>query len=195
MGYRGDALTEAVAAFSERYPAVAVSVVNGSHDDLYHGMERGEIDLALNDQRRAFSGAYNNLVLSQSAIHVEIAARNPLSRLSGLEAADLRNLPCILVALPSQREEERRYYDEIVGLHGEFLFADSLRDARLRIVTGQGYLPVDVIGEEAWFDTAVSRIPLTRGGEPIRKTYCAFWRKDNENRFVEPFARALKAAF
>lgn len=27
------------------------------------------------------------------------------------------------------------------------------------IITGQGYLPVDVIGEQVWFDSAVKRIP------------------------------------
>lgn len=36
-----------------------------------------------------------------------------------------------------------------------------------KIVTGQDYMPVDVIGEQVWFDTTVFRIPLVRNREPV----------------------------
>lgn len=60
------------------------------------------------------------------------------------------------------------------------------------IITGQGYLPVDVIGEQVWFDSAVKRIPLVRRGEPVTKTYCVFWKKDNSGYYIEEFAEMLK---
>ncbi len=63
------------------------------------------------------------------------------------------------------------------------------------IITGQGYLPVDVFGNEGWFDTSVSRIPLTRKGKPIKRTYCAFWKKDNSGYYIEEFAEILKNLF
>ena len=50
------------------------------------------VDLAINNQRRAFSDAYNNEVLAESKIYIE-----PLSKLSSLETEDLKNTPCILV--------------------------------------------------------------------------------------------------
>ena len=53
-GYHGGEFSEAIARFSEKYPKVNVQVTIGSHDNLYHAMENGTIDLALNDQRRAF---------------------------------------------------------------------------------------------------------------------------------------------
>ncbi len=96
---------------------------------------------------------------------------------------------------PTGKQEEQAYYDEIVGLHGDFLFADSLQEARLMIITGQGYLPVDVIGTQEWFDSAVKRIPLTRNQEPVTKTYCAFWKKDNSGYYIEEFAEMLKSEF
>ena len=195
MGYHGAEFAEAVAEFSDKYPAVQVTVMSGSHEDIYHALQGETIDLGLNDQRRAFSGAYNNVVLSESSCQIEIAARNPLSALDSIEVSDLKNIPCILVAGADQQEEEQSYYDEIIGLHGQFLFADSLQDARLKIITGQGYLPVDVIGEETWFDTAVCRIPLTRNGESVRKTYCMFWKKDNSGYYVEEFAEMLQNKF
>lgn len=194
-GYHGSEFFNAIARFSEKYPKVQVQVAISSHDELYHAMEDGTIDLALNDQRRAFSASYHNVVLSQSRTCIEISARNPLSRLEQIEPEELKNTPCILVAHPAGRQEEQAYYDSIVGLRGDFLFADSLQEARLMIVTGRGYMPVDVIGEQVPPDPAVSRIPLTRNGEPITKTYCAFWKKDNSGYYIEDFAGMLKEAF
>lgn len=194
-GYHGNELSEAVSEFSEKYPTVEISIVSGSHEELYHGMLEGRIDLSLNDQRRAFSSSFHNLILSQSKTYVQISSRSPLSKLNRIEASDLKNLPCILIINPAGQEEERKYYDEYVGLHGEFIFVESMQDARLKIVTGQGFLPVDVIGDEAWFDTAVSRLPLTRHGDPIEKNYCAFWSKENSGYYIEEFADILKTKF
>lgn len=194
-GYRGAELSEAVAAFSEKYPTIPITVMSGSHEEIYDALRHEEIDIALNDQRRAFSDEYHNLVLSESVTYIEISSRNRMAVLERVEANDLKNTSCILVAAASQREEEMDYYRKIVGLQGEFIFADSVQDARLKIITGQGYLPVDVIGEETWFDTAVSRIPLTRNCEPIHKTYCAFWKQDNSGYYVEEFAEILRGLF
>ena len=194
-GYHGNELSEAVAIFSEKYPTVDVQITVGSHEELYHAMENNSIDLALNDQRRAFSDAYHNEILTESKIYIEMSAKNPLSKLESLEASDLKNTPCILVINPAGQKEEQEYYESIIGLHGEFIFADTMQEARLKIITGRGYLPVDVIGEQAWFDTAVSRIPLLRNGQPVKKVYCAFWRKDNSGYYIEDFAEILKSCF
>ena len=41
----------------------------GSHEELYHAMGKNDaVDLAINNQRRAFSDAYNNEVLAESKI-------------------------------------------------------------------------------------------------------------------------------
>ena len=104
-------------------------------------------------------------------------------------------MSCILVINQAGQQEEQNYYENIIGLQGDFLFTDTIQEARLKIITGQGCLPVDVIGEEAWFDTTVSRIPLMRSDQPVRKVYCAFWRKDNSGYYIEDFAEILKSCF
>ena len=38
------------------------------------------VDLAINNQRRAFSDAYNNEVLAESKIYIELSSKNPLSK-------------------------------------------------------------------------------------------------------------------
>ena len=195
IGYHGDELTAAISLFSEKYPSVNVQITVGSHEELYHGMENGSIDLALNDQRRAFSDTYNNEILAESRLYIELSSKNPLSRLETLESSNLKNIPCILIINPAGQKEEQEYYESIIGLKGEFLFADTVQEARLKIITGKGYLPVDIIGEHVWFDAAVSRIPLVRKVTPVRKTYCAFWKKDNSGYYIEEFAEILKSCF
>lgn len=194
-GYHGNEFSNAISRFSEKYPKINIQVTVGSHEELYHAMENGTIDLALNDQRRAFSGTYNNMILSESRTYIEISARNPLSALAQIDIKELKNTPCILAINSANRREEQAYYDEIVGLHGDFLFAESLQEARLMIISGQGYMPVDVISTQEWFDSAVKRIPLTRNGDPVSKTYCAFWKKDNSGYYIENFADMLKNEF
>lgn len=194
-GYHGNELSEAIASFSEKHPSVDVQITAGSHEELYHAMENRTLDLALNDQRRAFSDAYNNEILAESRIFIELSSKHPLSRRPQLDIADLKDIPCILVINPAGQQEEQNYYETIIGLQGEFLFADTMQEARLKIITGQGYLPVDIIGEQVWFDTTVNRIPLMRNAQPVRKTYCAFWKKDNSGYYMEEFAELLKGCF
>jgi len=79
--YSGDEFNRAIAAFSEKYPEVELSVATGNHEDLYDGLRFGKIDIALNDQRRAFSDEYENLILMETACYVELASHNPLTKL------------------------------------------------------------------------------------------------------------------
>ena len=194
-GYHGNELSEAISLFSEKYPTIDVQITVGSHEELYHAMENGTVDLALNDQRRAFSDAYNNIILAESNLYIELSAKNPLSKLPCLEIEDLKNTPCILIMNQTGQKEEQEYYETVIGLHGEYLFADTMQEARLKIVTGQGYMPVDVIGEQVWFDTTVCRVPLVRNGEAVKKTYCAFWKKENSGAYIKEFAQMLQDCF
>lgn len=193
--YDGDEFTRAIAAFSEAHPAVTVNVMSGNHEDLYDALRFGKADLVLNDQRRAFSDEYENHILAESILHVEMATHNPLSQLPEVGIADLRHLPCILVASKEQQEEERRYYRDVVGFKGEFLFAETMQEARVMAVSNRGVLPVEGQRNDSFYGATLKRIPLLRGGNPIRRIYCAFWKKDNGNEYIEPFARLLKDQF
>ena len=68
--YGGDEFNRAIAAFSAKYPAVELNVISGNHEDLYDGLRLGRLDLVLNDQRRAFSDAYENLLLTETVCYV-----------------------------------------------------------------------------------------------------------------------------
>ena len=70
-------------------------------------------------------------------MYIEISNHNPLSRLEMIEISELKNIPCILVITSAGQQEEKSYYEEIVGIKGEYLFADSIQEARLKIITGE----------------------------------------------------------
>ena len=193
--YGGQEFRLAVAEFSEKYPDVSVQIINGNHEDLYAALRNGGVDLVLNDQRRAFSDEYVNFILTTSECYVEIATRNPLASLESIETDDLKNIPCILIASPEQQENERTYYQEIVGIKGDFLFAENLEEARLLVIGGKGFMPIEGGEKEPGFAATLRRILLTRKGKPIKRNYGAFWKTDNSGYYVEEFADILKSKF
>lgn len=195
QGYQGQAFALAIAQLSERHPALSITTTTASHEDIFRSMRTDAIDLVLNDQRRAFSDAYHNVVLAKCEIAIELSAQSPLAKLDALTAKDLSNLPCILVAHGAQQAEEQAYCTDVLGLHSEFRFARTFEEARLMVLTAQGYLPVDTFEDSFAPATAIERVPLVQDGQPVTKNYCAFWKTSNRNPYAEEFAQMLQAAF
>lgn len=82
-----------------------------------------------------------------------------------------------------------------MGLEGKFLFADDLEQARLLVVGGKGYLPVEGTTQPHPMFAPLCRIPLLREGRPILRNYCAFWKTGSNNPYVDDFARILQKQF
>lgn len=194
-GYGGAEFQRAVAEFAAKYPDVPVNMQSGNHEDLYELLRTEQVDLVLNDQRRAFSEEYVNSVLTVIGCHIEISARSPIANLECVNVSDLRHTPCILIASKEQQENEQSYYHEIYGIEGTFLFAENLDEARLMVVSGKGYLPIEGGAPPTQFAETIARLPLCRNGKPIHRNYCAFWKADNGGYYIEEFAEILKAQF
>jgi DNA-binding transcriptional LysR family regulator len=193
--YSGLEFQQAVSDFSAKYPNVSISIINGNHEDLYDALRLGRVDLILNDQRRAFSDEYVNCILGTSECFIEVADSNPVAIRESVEVQELKNMPCILVASAGQRENEQKYYHDIVGIQGEFIFAENLEEARMLVAGGKGFMPVEGLESSMQFGITMRRIPLLRGGKPIRRNYCAFWKADNSGYYIEDFAEILKSKF
>lgn len=193
--YGGQELQLAVAAFTEKYPDVAIEMVGGNHEDLYDLLRFGSADLVLNDQRRAFSDQYVNCHLTASTCYIEIAGRNPIAQLDSVNVAELKNIPCILIASKNQQDNELAYYRDIVGFSGEVLFAENLEEARLMVLGGRGFMPIEGGSQPTQFGSAIRRVVLCRDGNPIKRNYCAFWKVDNSGYYIEEFADILKFQF
>lgn len=158
-------------------------------------LQSGGVDFVFNDQRRAFSDEYVNFILTTGREYIEISSGNSMSVRSSVTPKDLKNVPCILVASREQRDIEQEYYRTVIGFQGEFRYAESLEEARLMVIGGQGFMPVEGNGQRINFGNSICRIPLYRGKEQITRRYCLFWKKDNSGYYIEEFAHILKSKF
>ncbi len=190
-GYSGLELHQVIAEFSGIYPEVAIHIVNGTHEELYDLLRFGGADLILNDQRRAFSDIYVNFELMQCGCYAELSAHNPLGDHDSVTLEDLQRLPCILIAPKEQQNVERDYYQNTLGFGGSYLFADSLEEGRLLVASNRGFLPVESVGTLPDPAASIRRLPVYRDGNQILRNYCAFWRKDRTNYYIEEFAQML----
>jgi len=191
--YFGHEIQSAVACFSVKHPNVSVNIIGGNHEDLYDLLRTKKIDIAMNDQRRAFSAGYYNVILKTKQCYIEIAARNPIACLETVSPDELKNTPCILISSKEQQKNEIDYFGGIVGFGGTFLFAESVEEARLMVVQNNGFMPVD--GGPEQVGNTIVRIPLFNSSRPMTRNYCAFWKESDSTEIIEDFAEMLKAEF
>ncbi len=192
--YDGAELPQAIAEFSGLYPEVAISVQNGTHEDLYDFLRNEKSLIVINDQRRAFSDEYENFVLKQSPAFIEISPSHPLAALDEVTTADLENYPCILIAGENQEFAERDFYEKTLGIGTIFDFAKSLDEARLMTLSGRGYMLVEKSNATGSSPLVVKEVKRA-DKSPIVRTYCAFWKKSKTNYYIEEFAAILRKKF
>lgn len=162
--YSGHEFHLALEEFSSKYPDVLAKIEYRNHEELYGLLRTGSVDMVLNDQRRAFSDEYVNLILTVGNEFIEISARNPIAALPSVMPQELKNILCILVSSKEQRKTEREYYQGVIGFQSDFLYAENLEEARLMVISGQGFMPVEGAGQTDNFCSSIRRIPLFRGG-------------------------------
>lgn len=142
--YEGSEIQEAISGFASQFPDVELTVKTGTHDQLYDDLRFGRIDLVVNDQRRAFSDDYMNLVLADLPLGLELATFNSLVQSDKVTLDDIVEKPLILVADSQQEETERAYYHDYLGFSNDLHFVANPTDARMLVVGNRGYLPIEV---------------------------------------------------
>ena len=190
--YSGQELHQAVAEFSQMYPEVSISIVNGTHEELYDLLRFGGVDLVLNDQRRAFSDKYANYQLLQCGCYAELSVRNRLSSQDSVDLEDLKHSACILISSREQQNTEEEYFRNTLGFGGRFLFAESLEEGRLMVAGNRGFLPIESVGTLPPAGASIRRLPIMQNGQQLRRNYCVFWVKEQTNYYIEEFAGLLK---
>lgn len=182
----------AMAEFSRLYPETTIQLVSGTHEELYAQLILCDVDMALSDQRRAFFSDYINYHLLYGKCYAELSARSGYADRDAVSVDDLRRIPCILISSDDQQDVEREYYQNALGFGGNFLFARDLEEGRLMVAGNQGFLPVEGVGTLPMPDPSICRIPLLRGEHRIQRNFCAFWKKERNNQYLEGFADILK---
>lgn len=191
-GYGAIELHEAVSRFSGTYPEVSLSIVSGTHEELYHYLINEEVQLLISDQRRAFNEDYFNYELLLADCYVEISKKNPLSEKKILTLTDLKRIACILISSKEQQEIEKEYYQNTLRFSNNFLFTESLESARLLVVNNRGFMPIEAVGTLTPVASDIKRIPLYHKGKPLQRKFCAFWLKEKTNYYIEEFAELLR---
>ncbi len=195
LTYGGEELQKAVSEFSRKYPDINIKITTGNHEELRKQILSEELDLLLSDQRRAFFNSANNVIVQKNLCYIEIAKDNPISKLDRVHASDLRNIPCIVICNEGQEFEEKHYYQTTYGFEGEFLYANSIKEARLMVVSNRGFIPVEGEPVLSHFSQTIERVPLYVRGTQFERNLCIFWQKDNSGYIIEDFAEMLENQF
>lgn len=189
-GYSGKEFNYAVSEFTVNFPDVTVEVTHANHDALYALLRNGDIDIVLNDQRRAFSDEYINIVLDIREYYAEISANSPIAQLDEVEIGDLKNMTLILLSSPEQQETERRFYTDDLGFRSEIYFTEDIDDALMNVIQGRGFMTIEGSGDA--IQTTTKAVKLLRGGKPVIRRYCAFMKADNPSKHTNEFIEILK---
>lgn len=190
--YAGQELHQGISEFSRKYPKVSIHIASGTHEELYHRIISDEVDIALSDQRRVFAEDYVNYHLLYGKTYAEVSTLNPLSTQEYVDVEQLQKHSCILIASKQQRDIERTFYHDMLGIGERFLYAESIEEGRLMVAGNRGLLPVEEVGVLASPIHGTVRIPMYRNGQNILRNYCAFWPCKRSTCYVEAFADILK---
>lgn len=193
--YSGKELLNAVLEYNDIFPDTQVHIQNGNHEALYHLLNSGQLDLVLNDQRRAFSDKYVNFNLFEASFFLVINEKHPMSGNPFLEPQMLNEIPIILIASKEQQEAEQDYYQNALGLGSSYIFAENHEEARLLVAGNRGVMIEEEFqGNHHSMDFA-KKIPLMRYGTQMTKPYCLFWKVENDTEKIQRFSEILKSKF
>lgn len=188
--YSTDKLQNTVTEMILKYPKLSLDIKRENHEQLYKILRDSTVDIVFNDQRRAFSDEYVNHKLTTKSCYIEVAKSNPISKLNKVTLKELKNLPCILISSEIDSEAEETFYKQDIGVTSEMVFAKDKEDARIMVISGKGFLITE--NNQYKDDSLITKIPLYRDNEVIKRNYCVFWKKENSNIYVEEFVKILE---
>lgn len=175
---------------SKQYPNLDIRMTGGSHEELYEDMMNKSIDLALNDQWRAFNSNFNNDLIVSAPSYMEVATG--YMDKDTVEIPDISDLSAILICTLMTQVHEEDYYRKILGFTGAFLVARNLEEARMLVASGRGFLLIDQVGTLMNPIANIKRVPVYSEGRPLERNYCFFNPLENTNEYVKPFTDTFK---
>ena len=192
--YNGDELKKTIAQFNAKFPEIFIEILQGTHEELYNFLRTDKVDLVFSDLRRKPSDRYVNFFLADKFFYAELPEKNPLAQLEKISAEDLKNTPMILIAPPSERYGEEIFYREYLGIKSEIIFAETLEEAHLMVVSNRGYFPAE-FKNSPQNSELVKYLPIFFNDKQIERKYFAFWKIESTRKYLEIFAEILKSNF
>ena len=191
-GFSGKIIQNAVSDFVASHPYVQMSLVSGTHEDIFQKIMAGQLDMVVNDQRRALADHFVNEELGDQPLYAMLRQDCPLAKQGSVTMEELREELCIIVSSPEQRDNETSYWRDVMTVQGDLLFVDSVEDACMNAVAGVGWLPCDH-DMEAGAGTVL--LPLMRNEAPVTRKMFAFWLEERDSSLQWEFSSQLSQYF
>ena len=194
--YAGRELYQAIAAFAQQCPQTVVQVVTGTHEELYDLLRFDGVDVKINEQRRAFSQAYENLPLAYRPTVAEVCAHGGLRGRTSLSLEEGPGPAQHPGHLPPAGGARAGLLSHHPGLWRPVPLRPHFRG---RPAAGGGK-PGQSSPWREWSPAPARTappggVPLLQNGQPLRRLYCAIWKKENTHPSLPLFAELLQTAF
>ena len=194
LGYSGNELMNTIIEFKEKYPEVEIELFSNNHEKISDQTLANNIDLMFGDQRRAFSNKFNNYQVAILNKYILVANYSNLAKNETLTIDDIRNDTCIIICSSEQKSIESKYYKDILGLKGNFIYTNSLEEAKLLVASNKGFLLQDSYNSSQT-DNGIRKIPYYDADGHSTTNYYAYWKKSIDNPIISSFAKILKSKF
>ena len=188
-GFSSRVIKKTVRDFTAAHPYVRLSLTTGTHEELFHPVNNGSLDMVINDQWRALSSQYVNEALLEQPLFAMMRGDDHLAGKGGVTPEELKDKMCILVTSAEQRETETVHWRDVMGVQSSFLFAANVDEARMNAAAGVGYYPCD--GDMPAEEGTVL-VPLYRGDTPMTRKMFAFWPESNDISLQREFTERLR---
>ena len=175
--------------FTAAHPYVRLSLTTGTHEELFHPVNSGSLDMVINDQWRALSDTFINEELMEQPLYALLREDDPLSHELYVTPEALKDRLCILVTSAGQRETEAGHWRDIMGMQSSFLFTENVDEARMNAAAGVGFYPCD---GDMPTDGGTMLVPMYRGDAPMTRKIFAFWPESSDSSLQREFTETLR---
>lgn len=187
-GFSPRIIRQAIQEFTLNHPHIHLSLTTGTHEELFHPVNNGSLDMVINDQWRALSDQFINEELMEQPLFALMRQDHPLAAMGHVTIETLQEMMCILVASPEQRENEVSHWRDIMSVQSNFLFAENVESACMNASAGVGFYICD--GDMACSE-GTTLVPLTRGDAPLTRRMFAFWPESSDSSLQWEFTQVL----
>ena len=189
-GFSARIIQKTVRDFTAAHPYVRLSLTTGTHEELFHPVNSGALDMVINDPWRALSDQYVNEELMEQPLYALMREDDALTNTRYVTTETLRERLCILVTSAEQRETEAGHWRDIMGVQSSFLFTENVDEARMNAAAGVGFYPCD---GDMPTDGGTSLLPLYRGDAPMTRKMFAFWPESSDSSLQREFTETLRS--
>lgn len=166
------------------HTGLELSLVYGSHDELYDKFGAGSIHAFISDEPRlTLRDSYSKMPLFANKMYVEFPLTSPVSHQGvkkfKLELSELKHRTLAYVCKAEHLEEERRFLDELFHIKLNLIAVDSMIAGRKLILSSkpkaQGLLFMrSLLRGDYKFDSSLVRYELTENGESVRRALSCY---------------------